>query len=87
MAKGWSLKELSCKTGLNAIYLHHLENADRQNPSVKALYRLSTMLEVDMNYLITILIDEENGQEFSERYWRHRRYWLIFQYLFLLLKL
>jgi len=64
--KGWSLKEVSLKTGINASYLNRLEKGERKNPSAIALFKLSMALEIDIMFLIKLLLKEEERRNMTE---------------------
>ena len=51
--KGMTLKELSEKTGLSVGYLSHLENGERNNPSLDTLIKICNALNMDISLLFT----------------------------------
>ncbi|MFD1349494.1 helix-turn-helix domain-containing protein [Oceanobacillus caeni] len=59
LEKGWSLKEVSIKTGINASYLNRLEKGERKNPSAIALFKISKSLDINIMFLIKVLLIEE----------------------------
>lgn len=44
--KGWTLLELSNKSGIGISYLSGLENGAKSNPSVKILIKIAKALEI-----------------------------------------
>ena len=49
--KGITLKGLSGKTGLSVGYLSHLENGERQNPSLDTLIKVCDALNMNITLL------------------------------------
>lgn len=54
--------ELAEKTGVCRNYISDLEN-DRYTPSVKTLAKISKVLELDINFLITLSEIQDNKKE------------------------
>jgi transcriptional regulator with XRE-family HTH domain len=52
MARGFSLKDLSAKSGFAKSYLSQIENHKRE-PSISALSQIAHVLEVDLIFLLT----------------------------------
>lgn len=63
---GWSLNEVSLKTGINSSYINRLEKGERRNPGATALFRLSKALELDHTFLIRFLLSEEEEKRRSD---------------------
>lgn len=66
LEKGWSFKRVSLKTGINASYLNRLEKGERKNPGATALFKLSKVLEIDIIFLIKLLLNEEEKRDIRE---------------------
>lgn len=59
-SKNISLKELSEETGVSKSYLFELENNKRLNVTLDKLYKISTVLDVNVKDLFYTSLDIEN---------------------------
>ncbi len=59
--KGWTLSQLSRRTGVSKSYLSYLERNQKKNPSITIVKRLFTVLDIPLDKVM----DEEDEDKLS----------------------
>ncbi|PTL40512.1 helix-turn-helix domain-containing protein [Alkalicoccus saliphilus] len=59
--KGWTLSQLSRRTGVSKSYLSYLERNQKKNPSITIVKRLFTVLDIPLDKVM----DEEDDDKLS----------------------
>jgi XRE family transcriptional regulator of biofilm formation len=57
--RGFTLSELSERTGISKSYLSNIERSLKQNPSIHVMERIASVLNVDLKTLLKISMDVE----------------------------
>lgn len=66
--RGYTLSELSEKTGISKSYLSNIERNLKQNPSIHVMEKIAEVLKVDIKTLLKIASDGELKQQ-VEKEW------------------
>ncbi|GAA4839738.1 hypothetical protein GCM10023310_16960 [Paenibacillus vulneris] len=60
--RGFTLSELSERTGISKSYLSNIERNLKQNPSIHVMEKIASVLKVDLKTLLKIATDAEIKQ-------------------------
>ena len=60
--RGFTLSELSERTGISKSYLSNIERNLKQNPSIHVMEKIASVLKVDLKALLKIATDVEKKQ-------------------------
>jgi XRE family transcriptional regulator of biofilm formation len=66
--RGFTLSELSERTGISKSYLSNIERNLKQNPSIHVMEKIATVLKVDLKTLLKITADVEIKQHLEEEW-------------------
>jgi XRE family transcriptional regulator of biofilm formation len=66
--RGYTLSELSERTGISKSYLSNIERDLKQNPSIHVMERIASVLNVDLKALLKISIDVESKQHLEKEW-------------------
>jgi transcriptional regulator with XRE-family HTH domain len=59
--KNMSLSVIAKYTGISPSYLHRLEIGERKQPSVQAIAKIAKALDLDLIFLVNLILEEEVG--------------------------
>jgi XRE family transcriptional regulator of biofilm formation len=66
--RGFTLSELSERTGISKSYLSNIERNLKQNPSIHVMEKIADVLKVDIKTLLEIAVDAEIKQLYEEEW-------------------
>ncbi|OCT11031.1 transcriptional regulator [Paenibacillus pectinilyticus] len=59
--RGYTLSELSERTGISKSYLSNIERNLKQNPSIHVMEKIALVLKVDLKVLLLITVEAEQN--------------------------
>ncbi|WP_307720098.1 helix-turn-helix domain-containing protein [Paenibacillus alginolyticus] len=66
--RGYTLSELSERTGISKSYLSNIERNLKQNPSIHVMEKIALVLKVDLKTLLKIAADVETNQQLDQEW-------------------
>lgn len=66
--RGYTLSELSERTGISKSYLSNIERNLKQNPSIHVMEKIALVLKVDLKTLLKIAADVETSQQLDQEW-------------------
>ncbi|MNI08857.1 HTH-type transcriptional regulator SinR [compost metagenome] len=66
--RGFTLSELSERTGISKSYLSNIERNLKQNPSIHVMEKIAKVLKVDLKSLLEVAVDAEVKHQFEEEW-------------------
>lgn len=66
--RGYTLSELSERTGISKSYLSNIERNLKQNPSIHVMEKIAEVLKVDLKLLLKIAVDTETGHQLDQEW-------------------
>lgn len=66
--KGYTLSELSERTGISKSYLSNIERNLKQNPSIHVMEKIAEVLKVDLKLLLKITVEAETSQHLDQEW-------------------
>ncbi|MDQ0903990.1 helix-turn-helix domain-containing protein [Paenibacillus sp. V4I7] len=66
--RGYTLSELSERTGISKSYLSNIERNLKQNPSIHVMEKIALVLKVDLKMLLKIAADVETSQQLDQEW-------------------
>ncbi|WP_367618680.1 helix-turn-helix domain-containing protein [Paenibacillus andongensis] len=66
--RGYTLSELSERTGISKSYLSNIERNLKQNPSIHVMEKIALVLKVDLKTLLKIAADAETNQQLDQEW-------------------
>ncbi|MDD9266507.1 helix-turn-helix domain-containing protein [Paenibacillus sp. GCM10023248] len=66
--KGYTLSELSERTGISKSYLSNIERNLKQNPSIHVMEKIAEVLMVDLKLLLKITVDAETDRQLDQEW-------------------
>lgn len=66
--RGYTLSELSERTGISKSYLSNIERNLKQNPSIHVMERIAFVLNVDLKMLLKIAEEAETKQQIDQEW-------------------
>ncbi|TXK82521.1 helix-turn-helix domain-containing protein [Paenibacillus sp. N3.4] len=66
--RGYTLSELSERTGISKSYLSNIERNLKQNPSIHVMERIALVLKVDLKTLLKIAVDVETNPQLDQEW-------------------
>ncbi|MBP1967074.1 helix-turn-helix domain-containing protein [Paenibacillus aceris] len=66
--RGYTLSELSERTGISKSYLSNIERNLKQNPSIHVMEKIAEVLKVDLKLLLKIAVDVETSYQIDQEW-------------------
>jgi XRE family transcriptional regulator of biofilm formation len=66
--RGYTLSELSERTGISKSYLSNIERNLKQNPSIHVIEKIALVLKVDLKILLKIAVEVETNQQLDQEW-------------------
>ncbi|WJH32320.1 helix-turn-helix transcriptional regulator [Paenibacillus aurantius] len=66
--RGYTLSELSERTGISKSYLSNIERNLKQNPSIHVMEKIASVLKVDLKTLLKLAADAESPHKFEKEW-------------------
>lgn len=66
--RGYTLSELSERTGISKSYLSNIERNLKQNPSIHVIEKIALVLKVDLKILLKITVEVETNQQLDQEW-------------------
>ncbi|WNR43784.1 helix-turn-helix domain-containing protein [Paenibacillus roseipurpureus] len=66
--RGFTLSELSERTGISKSYLSNIERNLKQNPSIHVMEKIALVLKVDLKTLLKIAVEAETNQQLDQEW-------------------